>query len=106
VFSADDVAGEDEVLIGSSVALLAELRALNDHTYQGSAQDLAAWLEAGPEPGHAVDLAASSDPIAAQLTRQPTTPSPFDACARFGLALFLDLAARSVAHRLPMKLDW
>jgi hypothetical protein len=106
VFSADDVAGDDEVLIGSSVALLAELRALNDRTYQGSAQDLAEWLEAGPEPDHAVDLAASSGTIAVQLTRQPTTPSPFDACARFGLALFLDLAARSVAHRLPMKLDW
>jgi len=102
VFSDDDVTGDDEVMIGSSVALHAELRALNTRTYQGSADDLAEWLEVGPDLGPTVELTSSPH----QPGQAANAPSPFDHTARFALALFLDLAEKSVAHRLPMKLDW
>jgi hypothetical protein len=82
VFEADDL-GENTVAIGSSVKLLAELRDLNARTFRGSAADLERWLQDGAEP-----------------------QGPFDDSARFGLALFLDLAEKSVTHRLPMKLDY
>jgi hypothetical protein len=106
VFPADDIAGEEEVTIGSSVVLLAQLRALNERTYQGSMHALAEWLEAGPDPSQTGDLAADSDATAAQVAQRPTATSPFDVSARFAMALFLDLAEKSVTRRLPMTLDW
>jgi hypothetical protein len=106
VFTTDDVSGADEVTIGSSVTLVAQLRELNERTYQGSADDLAAWLEAGPDFGPAGDAAVSVAVDVEQPGRQRAAPTPFDHTARFALALFLDLAEKSVAHRLPMMLDW
>lgn len=100
-----DLAGED-IEVGSSVALLAQLRALNERTFGGSPDELAQWLGAGPEPGTGVDLTASPEQIKQQLADRSDEPVPFDYTARFGLALFLDLAEKSVTHRLPMKLDW
>lgn len=105
VFSHDDVMEDDEVVIGSSVALLAELRALNTRTYHGSEADLSAWLTAGPHPDPA-DLAERDAATSKEPPRVSVAVSPFDHTARFALALFLDLAEKSVAHRLPMKLDW
>jgi hypothetical protein len=105
-FSADDMAGEDEVVIGSSVALLVQLRELNERTYQGSPEDLAAWLEGGPDPVAWADQTAGSGAGGRQRAEVAADVSPFDHAARFALALFLDLAAKSVAHRLPMTLDW
>jgi hypothetical protein len=105
-FAADDLTGEDEVEIGSSVALVAQLRELNERTYQGSPEQLAEWLYEGPYPGAGADQAVGSDAGERQLADVGQGASPFDHTARFVLALFLDLAEKSVTHRLPMKLDW
>jgi hypothetical protein len=105
ILPTQDLAGED-IELGSSVALLAQLRELNARTYRGSPDELAQWLWAGPEPGEGVDLTASPAEIKQHLADVPDEPVPFDYTARFALALFLDLAEKSVAHRLPMKLDW
>ena len=67
---------------------------------------MAAWLEVGPEPLQVGDLAASQEATTGQVAPPRNAPSPFDHTAQFALALFLDLAEKSVAHRLPMKLDW
>jgi hypothetical protein len=75
--------GGPPAVIGSSVALREQLYALNGKTFQGSAEDLAAWRRDAPEQG-----------------------GPFDASARYGLALFTEMAEKSVTHRLPMKLDY
>jgi hypothetical protein len=82
VLETNDAAGND-VMIGSSVELLADLRAVNDASFGGSADELAQWRYAGAEPG-----------------------GPFDETAKFGLAVFLDLSEQSVAERLPMRLDY
>ena len=79
---ADDVAG-NPIFVGSSVRLLAELRALNERTYRGSADDLARWRKEGAE-----------------------ADGPFNNAARFGLAVFVDLAEKSVREHLPMALDY
>jgi len=105
-FSADDMAGEDTVVIGSSVALLTQLRELNERTYQGSSEELAEWLEGGPDPTARADQTTGLGTAGRQLVEIADDGSPFDHVARFALALFLDLAGKSVAHRLPMKLDW
>ena len=104
-FSADDMAGEDVVVIGSSVALVTQLRELNERTYQGSSEELANWLEGGPEPTVGADRTIGSGAGGRQLAEVASAASPFDHAARFALALFLELAGKSVAHRLPMTLD-
>jgi hypothetical protein len=81
-FEAEDVLG-NRVPMGSSVRLLADLRAVNDASYAGSGPDLSRWRTDGAEYG-----------------------GPFDDAARFGLAVFLELAERSVEERLPMRLDY
>ncbi|HOG47500.1 MAG TPA: hypothetical protein PLJ35_21525 [Anaerolineae bacterium] len=80
-FRAEDVCG-DEVAIGSSPALLAELQGLNAATWAADAATLKEW-RATPPPGKAT----------------------LEDWARYGCAVLLELAGRSVAHGLPMKLD-
>jgi len=82
-FHAEDVCG-DQVTIGSSVALLAELQALNAATLRAETATRAAWLHAGPPQGEA----------------------SLERWARYGLAVFLEQANRSVAHGLPMRLRY
>lgn len=79
---AEDPSGQD-VFVGSSVALLAELHELNRRQFHG---------------------AAASYPIGAGHNAEPGVT--FESVARFGLAIFLHLAEQSVAHRIPMKLDY
>jgi len=69
--------GFEEALTGSSVALLAQLRELNGRTLR-------------LDPGD---------------TDWDMSVSEFDKTARMGLSIFLDLAGKAVAHRLPMVLD-
>jgi hypothetical protein len=78
---AEDVVGND-VYIGSSQALLAELRELNERTLRGTDDDRARWLDGAPPE------------------------APYEELARFGLAVFLDLTEKSVSDRLPMRLDY
>lgn len=82
-FRVEDAAGE-QVTIGSSVALLAELQALNVATLRADTPTRAAWLQAGPPQGEA----------------------NLESWARYGLAVFLEQAARSVNYELPMKLEY
>jgi hypothetical protein len=82
IFKATDVVG-NQVLFGSSVTLLDQLKRLNDESYRGSDEDLAEWKFAGASP-----------------------KDSFERSARFGLAMFLHHAQLSVRHRLPMKLDY
>jgi hypothetical protein len=81
-FRAQDIGGRS-VGIGSSMALLEQLRELNAHAFQGNPEELAQWRHENAEHGAAFDLTA-----------------------RFGLALLLHLAEKAVSHRLPMKLDY
>jgi hypothetical protein len=77
-----DVRGK-RITVGSSQSLLRELNLLNERTWRADATALKQWRFDGPGP------------------RDSLEPN-----ARFGLALFLDLCEKSVAHRLPMKLDY
>ncbi|MGH7861955.1 MAG: hypothetical protein ACREOS_06895 [Candidatus Dormibacteraceae bacterium] len=77
-----DLTGQ-QAYAGSSVALLTQLREVNEQCLRGTPRQLARWRRAGAEPG-----------------------DTFLKQARFGLAVFLDLAEKAVAHHLPMKLDY
>ena len=81
-FKAPDLVG-NEAVFGSSVLLLNQLKQLNAESFNGSAADLGKWKYDG-------------------AGRQDS----FDHGARFGLAMFLHHAEKSVEHRLPMKLDY
>ncbi len=81
-FGAQDVVGND-VVIGSSISLLEQLRQLNDQTHGASEQE----LERARRDGVDQD-------------------GPFEESARFGLAMFLHHAELAVQNRLPMKLDY
>ena len=72
-----------EVLIGPSPLFLQQLRYLNSHTFSASPGDLARWR-----------------------TGEVEAENEFEASAKYGLAVFLDLAEDSVEHRLPIKLDY
>jgi hypothetical protein len=82
VFQAEKVGG-GPVLIGSSVALMRQLEDLNSRTWRAELDLLCAWRRGGSEHG-----------------------APLESGARFAFALFRDLAAKSVANRLPMLLDY
>ncbi len=81
-FRTTDACGE-EAGIGSSPALLAELQALNAATWGAAAATLERW-RASPPQGAAL----------------------LEDWARYGLAVFMEMAERSVAHSLPMKLEF
>ena len=81
-FEAETINGND-ILFGSSVALLAQLKELNEATWKADPAVLKEWQEDGAING-----------------------APFEVCARFGFSIFFDLAKRSVMCRLPMILDY
>ena len=81
-FKFEDVIG-NQVVFGSSVSLLKELKELTVESYEGSETDPAKWKY--PESGN---------------------DNPFEQAARVGLEIFQHLAEMSVQHRLPMKLDY
>lgn len=82
VFKAPDASG-NEVWIGSSVALLEQLRALNAATVNGSREQLTEYCRENFERGDS-----------------------FERASRFGLAMFLDLAEKSLLLGQPMKMDY
>jgi hypothetical protein len=82
VFRTQNILGKS-VLVGSSVTLLAQLAELNRRIWQADNKLLAQWRFDGAEHG-----------------------APLETGARFAFAIFHELAQRSVAHRLPMCLDW
>jgi len=83
MFVADDPGGHERG-IGSSAVLLRELEELNRRTYAMDAAALAAARAAGV----------------------PRRGAPLEAGARFALALCLELARKSVEHRLVYVLDF
>ena len=73
----------DSIVVGSSVRLLAELRELNSRTWNAGDEQTSKWRYDGAEFG-----------------------GPLEPSARFAFSIFYELARRSVAARLPMKLDY
>ncbi len=82
VFQADLPWGGEAVL-GSSIHLLEQLADLNDATFKASANDFTRWRRAPPD-----------------------ADAPFEAHARFGLAVALELAEHAAQARVPVKLDY
>lgn len=81
-FAGPDPSGR-RLVMGSSVKLLEQLRALNEETFALGPAEL---LEQG--------------------SRCPADDAGLEASARYGLAVMLTLAERSVEHLLPMRLDY
>ncbi len=75
--------GGRKVTIGSSHALLRNLKRLNERTWRADASTLEQWRQEGPERNGSLERNA-----------------------QFALSVFLALCEQSVAHRLPMKLDY
>jgi len=78
-----DPAGND-LYIASLFTLRDQLELLNERTFRFGPDDLMEWRQGPPAPEGA----------------------PFNEAARFGLGVFLHLAAEAVANRMPMKLDY
>jgi hypothetical protein len=70
-------------MIGSTMGLREELCRLNESTWGASDETITEWRQEGAELG-----------------------APFEKSARFGFAVFYELAQLAVQHRLPMKLDY
>lgn len=70
-------------LFGSVQRLASELASLNGSTWRVEEPEISEWRRDAPEP-----------------------EGPLDESARFGFALFSELAALALQHRLPMKLDY
>lgn len=81
-FEGEDVDGR-RIVVGSAATLLRQLEDLNGATWKADADIVTGW---GREP-----LADDA---------------PIELNARYAFAVMLDLAQRSVDHRLPMKLDY
>lgn len=73
----------ESVIVGSSVRLLDELLELNRRTWATSGEQLAQWRAERPAYGATLETSA-----------------------RFGFAVFHELAQQSVRRGLPMKLDY
>jgi hypothetical protein len=82
VFQAPDVAGKN-VWIGSNVTLLEQLRALNESTVRGNGEQHSQWRRENFDRG-----------------------DTFKKASQFGLAMFIELAEKSVLMGLPMKMDY
>jgi hypothetical protein len=72
----------EESFIGSSTALVEQLELLNRSTFSATSEQLASYLQEQIEARNEVEHAA-----------------------KFTLAVFLDLATKAVAHRLPMLIS-
>ncbi len=81
-FDCADIAGR-RIVIGSAVVLRRQLVDLNGITWRATRGAVAEWARS-------------------PISDQP----PLDLSARYGFAVFLDLAERAVEHRLPMKLNY
>jgi hypothetical protein len=73
----------EPIVVGSSLRLLEELKRLNSCTWAATDQQIREWRYEGVDGG-----------------------SSLKTSARFGFSIFFELAQRSVAARLPMKLDY
>ena len=82
VFKTEDISGA-EILVGSSLILLKQLKELNARKWQAEPGTLHQWRRDGAEHG-----------------------APLQVGARFALALFSELADEAIKHQLPMRLDW
>lgn len=82
VLRIDDVGGSEKQ-VGSSIDLLKQLDDLNAQTWRADSKQLQEWRAAG------VDFQA-----------------PMEVGARYALAVFQELAKKSIEHRLPMILDY
>jgi hypothetical protein len=81
-FEGEDVDGR-RVVVGSTATLRRQLEDLNAATWKADAGIVAAWGRDAPADN-----------------------APLEQSARYGHAVLLDLAERSVELRLPMKLDY
>jgi hypothetical protein len=81
-FRTEDAAGVS-VEIGSVRALAAQLRQLNDRTWQADEAMIEQWRRKGAEHG-----------------------APLEISAQFGFAIFDTLVRSALEHQLPMKLDY
>lgn len=79
--------GEDvdrrRVVVGSATTLARQLADLNAATWKAEASEAAAWAKRRPDDSASIELNA-----------------------RYAFGVMTDLAAKAVAHRLPMKLDF
>jgi len=75
--------GGEPAVVGSVTGLAAELRLLNDATWRADGEAVSAWRREGAE-----------------------SQDRFETSARFGFAVFSELADLAVQNRLPMKLDY
>lgn len=82
VFKAQDLSG-NEIWMGSSLSLLRQLRELNNSTANATPAQLEQSRRENFNPGDS-----------------------FDKASRFGLAMFLQLAEKSVNLSVPMKMDY
>ena len=83
LFQCTELRGQ-EVVVGSTEALLANLHGLNERTFRASPDTVARWLSGDVE----------------EATNQ------FEAHARHGFAILLYLAEEAVSNGLPLKLDY
>jgi hypothetical protein len=80
--AASTLAG-DTAVVGSVGDLADQLRALNEASWKADEATISQWRQEGADYG-----------------------APLEQSARFGFAVFSQLAALAVQHRLPMKLDY
>lgn len=73
----------ESIVVGSSLHLLAALKHLNSCTWAASDHQIRTWRYDGAKYGGSLETSA-----------------------QFGFSIFFELAQRSVAARLPMKLDY
>lgn len=82
-FRAPSVNGK-QIMMGSSYALLNELRELNANTWKADDKQISSWRSAGcPDHG-----------------------SPLEQGACFAFAVMYELSKEAIEHRLPMLLDY
>ncbi|MBA3423579.1 MAG: hypothetical protein ACR2HO_00325 [Rubrobacteraceae bacterium] len=83
LFLHEDLRGQ-EVVVGATETLRANLHGLNENTFRAGPETVARWLNGDVEE----------------------TGNRFEANAWHGFAIFLYLAEQAVANVLPMKLDY
>jgi hypothetical protein len=83
LFQCTELRGQ-EVVVGSTGALLANLHGLNKRTFRADPETSARWLSGNVEEA----------------------VNHFEAHARYGFAILLYLAEEAVLNELPLKLDY
>jgi hypothetical protein len=82
VFEGPDIAG-NKIVMGSVDSLCDELRTLNERTWRADEATIGAWSKEATDDD-----------------------APLEAGARFGFAVFSELAGKAREHRLVMQLDY